>query len=363
MINFASPVDSNAELKQEILDSVEAVLNSGNYILGDQVSKFEENFSKYLGVNQVIGCGNGTDALFLAMRALDIGSGDEVIVPAHTATATVAAVKMVGATPVYVDIDPLYYTISPELVAAACSERTKAIIAVHLYGQSADMQSLKALADIRGIFLVEDCAQSTGGKWGDKRLGAIGDVGCFSFFPTKNLGAVGDGGAVVCNDERLGSRVRALAQYGWDSRRVSNEAGVNSRLDEIQAAILNCKLPYLDAANKIRMDKARYYSERLASSAAITPSERRVGEHVYHLYPVLIRDRDRVIRDLKLSGINLGVHYRSLPCEMPAYFSASEFFEAKRVCDNTVSLPLYPEISEVDQEKVISEFLSAIDGA
>jgi len=236
MILCANPNAQYLANKNGIDTAVLDVLESGIYILGEQVSLFEQEFAEYLGINYAIGCGSGTDALVLALKALDIGSGNEVIVPSHTAVPTVAAVVTTGATPVFVDIEPDYFTLDPEKVNEACTDKTKAIIAVHLYGQSCPMDELMDICKSRGLRIIEDCAQATGANYRRKKLGTIGDVGCFSLFPTKNLGAIGDGGAIVCQDKSLSDRFRSLRQYGWNEQRVSQEAGMNSRLDEFASS-------------------------------------------------------------------------------------------------------------------------------
>ncbi len=252
-------------LLTEIDAAVQRVLASGWYILGGEVSAFEEEFAAYNGVSGCVGVNSGTDALFLALRACDIGPGDEVITVSHTAVATVAAIRLTGATPVLVDVDPVNYTISVEGLAAAVTARTKAVVPVHIYGQPADMDGILAIAREAGVRVIEDCAQAHGARYHGRIVGSMGDLGCFSFYPTKNLGAIGDGGAVIGNDEALLDRIRRLRQYGWtpESRYVSQEEGVNSRLDEMQAAILRVKLAHLDDWNRRRRELAALYDRLL----------------------------------------------------------------------------------------------------
>ena len=253
-------------LQPEIDAAIQRVLASGWYILGGEVSAFEEEFAAYNGVSGCVGVNSGTDAIFLALRACDVGPGDEVITVSHTAVATVAAIRLTGATPVLVDVDPSTYTMSMDGLAAAITPRTKAIVPVHIYGQPAEMESILAMAVEAGIRVIEDCAQAHGARYQGKRVGSMGDLGCFSFYPTKNLGAIGDGGAVIGNDEALLERIRRLRQYGWtpESRYVSQEEGVNSRLDEMQAAILRVKLAHLDDWNRRRQELAALYDRLLA---------------------------------------------------------------------------------------------------
>ncbi|MDQ6964025.1 MAG: DegT/DnrJ/EryC1/StrS family aminotransferase, partial [Mariprofundales bacterium] len=333
------------------------VLESGHYILGEEVAYFEREFADYLGADFAVGCGSGTDALVLALKALDIGPGDEVIVPSHTAVPTVAAVVMVGATPVYVDIEPEYYTIDPDQVEAACTDKTKAVIAVHLYGQAAAMDDLMAIAKRHDLRLIEDCAQATGATYHGKKLGTIGDVGCFSFFPTKNLGAIGDGGAIVCNTAQIADLLRRLRQYGWSDNRISKEPGINSRLDELQAAILRVKLRHLDMDNGKRQQLAAHYTTLLAEQSLRLPAIRAHAEHVFHLYVVRSSCRRDVIEHLKTEGIHAAIHYAMPVHFQPAYTINSRIAGSmevtERVVKEVLSLPIYPELSSTVAEDVV----------
>lgn len=354
MIFCAFPKAQFLPHQGEIYDAIRSVLNSGNYILGDEVARFEYEFGQYLGIEHAIGCGSGTDALVLALRALNIGRGDEVIVPSHTATATVAAVAMVGATPVFVDIEAGFYTLAVGAVEAACTERTKATIAVHLYGQAADLGNLTALASRRGFRLIEDCAQATGAEYQGRKLGTVGDIGCFSFFPTKNLGAFGDGGAVVCRDPALAARIRSLRQYGWNENRVSLEPGMNSRLDELQAAILRVKLRHLDADNAERRRQAVSYLEALAGLPVENPAVRDAALHVYHLFVIRTSERDKLLQHLKLNGIVAGIHYAMPAHMMPAFIDGTRLPLTEQIVSEIISLPLYPGLDELSQAQVVS---------
>jgi len=275
-----------------------------------------------------------------------------VIVPSFTATPTVAAVVMTGATPVYVDIEPDYYMIDPVCVEAACTEKTKAIIAVHLYGQAADMDALMAIAKQYDLRVIEDCAQATGATYHDKKLGTIGDVGCFSFFPTKNLGAIGDGGAVACNDGAIVERLRSLRQYGWDKNRISQEPGINSRLDELQAAILRVKLQHLDADNAARRSQAERYNGVLAA-LDMMPAIRKGAGHVYHLYVIQMKNRGELVRHFTRLDIHVGIHYPVPVHKMPAYGTELHLPVTERLADEVLSLPLYPGMIEGVQKGVI----------
>jgi len=363
VIFCANPKAQYLPYKNEIDAAILKVLDSGSYILGEQVSLFEEEFADYLGAGFAVGCGSGTDALVLALKALDIGVGDEVIVPSFTATPTVAAAVMAGATPVYVDIEPDYYTLDPVCVEAACTDKTKAIIAVHLYGQAAAMGELMAIAGQRNLRLIEDCAQATGATYHGKKLGTIGDMGCFSFFPTKNLGAIGDGGAISCNDESLAVRLRGLRQYGWDKNRVSLETGINSRLDELQAAVLRIKLRYLDEGNRKRQFIAAYYTEKLGGDIQL-PLLRPDVEHVFHLYVARTDNRQYLIDSLKERHIHTGIHYPVPVHLQPAYLGGTGFGQSLKITESlakeVLSLPIYPEYSMAMTESVINEIKTVI---
>ena len=254
VIHCAFPLAQYQSHKNEILKSIKRVLDKGCYILGPEVEEFETNFASYCNVDYAIGVNSGTDALTLALRALAIGAGDEVITASHTALATISAVISTGATPVLVDIDPIHFTIAPECIQNAITPKTKVVIPVHLYGQPAEMDEIMKISEEAGLWVVEDCAQSIGAIYKGKKTGSIGNIGCFSFYPTKNLGAVGDGGMITTKDAKLALRIQRLRQYGWDRDRVTEEVGVNSRLDELQAAILKIKLKHLDADNTSRRE-------------------------------------------------------------------------------------------------------------
>ena len=282
MILCSNPKAQYLEHQAEIDEAIAHVLEKGRYILGEEVLSFEEEFATYIGVDHGIGVGNCTDAIHLALRACGIGIGDEVITVSHTAVATVAAIELAGATPVLVDIEPDFYTIDPGQLQKAISPKTKAIIPVHLYGQSADLEAVLKIAKQHNLRVIEDCAQATGALYKNRRIGSFGDLACFSFYPTKNLGAFGDGGMVVCNESKLAKKVKCLREYGWDESRISQFAGVNSRLDELQAAVLRVKLPYLDEDNSKRRKLAKLYDQGL--SGLLLPKIRAEAIPVYHLY-------------------------------------------------------------------------------
>jgi dTDP-4-amino-4,6-dideoxygalactose transaminase len=309
-------------------------------------------------VDHAIGLASGTDALVLALRALDIGAGDEVIVPAYTFFATVGTVMSVGAKPVFVDIDPVSYEIDVTQIRDRITPRTKAIIPVHLYGHPADMDPVLELAWSHGLKVIEDNAQAFGSTYWGKKTGSIGDIGCLSFFPTKNLGAFGDGGMVVTNDPALAERMRMLRTHGWKKKYYSEEVGYNSRLDALQAAILQAKLPHVDSWNHKRREIAQRYSEELAPLGMTVPAECDWARHVYHLYIIRSGQRDELQAFLKEKGIASEVYYPlpphlSTPCRKFGY-REGDFPHAERASRETLALPLYPELTEVQQERVIN---------
>lgn len=359
MIALASPLAQYRAHEADIRTAVARVLEGGNYILGPEVESFERAFAAYCGSAHAVGVANGTDALRLALMALDAGAGDEVITVSHTAVATAAAILAIGATPVFVDIDPVYYSIDPGLIEAAITPRTKAIVPVHLYGQSADMDAIRQIAERHGLRIVEDCAQSAGALYRGRRLGSIGDIGCFSFYPTKNLGAIGDGGMIVTSDAALAERVRRLRQYGWDDARVTHEIGANSRLDPIQAAILAAKLPHLDADNARRAAIARRYAQGLAGLPITAPAARRDATHVYHLYVAACDEREALIAHFAKRGVGCGVHY-SAPVHRQNGYAERAIFPrgglpvTERLVWRILSLPMYPELTDAEVDTTVS---------
>ena len=355
MILCANPKAQYLAHKQEIDDAVRQVLESGWYILGEEVRAFEEEFAAYLGVSHSVGVGSGTEALHLALVACGIGHGDEVVTVSHTAVATVAAIELAGAKPVFVDIDPVTYTMNPELLQKGITSKTKAVIPVHLYGHPAPIEDILAIAREYGLCVIEDCAQSHGAIYRDKRVGSFGNMACFSFYPTKNLGALGDGGAVVTSDPELAEKARLLREYGWAERYVSHTPGWNSRLDEIQAAILRVKLRYLDEDNRARTRLADLYLEGLSETALVLPRVSERAVHVFHLFVVCAQDRNRLLEYLHSQNIGAAVHY-PLPVHMQtayAHLDVRRLPETERVASQILSLPMYPEMTEIEVRSVI----------
>jgi dTDP-4-amino-4,6-dideoxygalactose transaminase len=366
MILCSNPQAQYLSHKGEIDAAVSRVLDKGWYILGEEVKAFEAEFAAFIGAAHAVGVGSGTEALHLALRACGIGQGDEVITVAHTAVATVSAIELAGATPVLVDIEPDFYTLNPALLEAAITPRTKAIIPVHLYGQPADLEPIMEIARRHEVRVIEDCAQAHGAKYKGRRVGSYGDMACFSFYPTKNLGAVGDGGMVATSSPELAERALLLRQYGWADRYVSSLSGWNSRLDELQAAILRVKLPHLDSDNRKRRRLANMYDETLAALGLCLPRERAEVEHVYHLYVVRSERRDDLQAFLKSREVGVLIHYPVPVHLQPAYqnrLSGSDHLpETERAAREVISLPIYPELDESQLQKVVAE-VQAFQGA
>jgi dTDP-4-amino-4,6-dideoxygalactose transaminase len=357
----ANPRANYLACQSEIDDAIHRVLNSGWYILGKEVSAFEEEFAAFIGVPHAIGVGNGTDALELALRACGIGADDEVITVSHTAVATVAAIELVGATPVFVDIETGSYLMDPRQLEAAVSPRTKAILPVHLYGRPANLPAIAEIARKHGLRLIEDCAQSHGASLNGVKTGAWGDVAAFSFYPTKNLGALGDGGMVVTRDFHLSEQIRQLREYGWKQRYVSDQPGMNSRLDEIQAAILRVKLRHLNQHNEQREQLARIYLDALAGSCLRLPVGSPDGVHVWHLFVVAHQRRDELLAFLRERGIGAGIHYPVPVHLQPAYRDRLSLRlplpNTERAAAQVLSLPLYPELPVESVKRVADAVL------
>lgn len=347
----------------ELDAAVKRVLDSGWYILGRECEAFERDFARWCETTHAIGVGNGTDAILLALKALDVGPGDAVFTVSHTAVATVAAVEMAGATPVLVDIDPVTYTMDAEkleeAVIASGSLRPRAVIAVHLYGHPCDLDAIRPICARYGLKLIEDCAQAHGARLNGQRVGTIGDIASFSFYPTKNLGAFGDGGAVVTRDDGLAAQVQALRQYGWKERYLSDLKGVNSRLDEIQAAMLAVRLTRLDEEIARRRQIAAHYATGLAGVIG-TPVTRPGAEHAWHLYVVRDPRRDALAAALKAAGIGTGVHY-PVPIHLQKAYAGrialcpAGMAQTERASQEVLSLPMHAFLREADVDRVIEE--------
>jgi dTDP-4-amino-4,6-dideoxygalactose transaminase len=346
-----------ATLKLSIQDAVNRVLESGQFVMGTEVRAFEREAARYLSTRYAIGVNSGTDALFISLRALGVGPGDEVITTPFTFFATAEAISHVGATPVFVDIDRRTFNIDPELIEAKITPHTKAILPVHLFGHAVDMAPILALAEKYDVMILEDVAQAFGGKYQGRKLGTIGDAGAYSFFPSKNLGACGDGGLIATNDSKVAELARMLRVHGAKEKYRNEVVGYNSRLDELQAAILRVKLPYIDQWNAERRRVAERYNELLEDLPAIaTPIEAAYAEHVYHQYTVRILNgkRTQVQKRLAEAGIGTIVYYPVSVHKLPVYEDVP--YSLPRSCEaagEVLSLPIWPELSRSTQERVV----------
>ena len=365
MILCSEPKAQYLAHKDPIDAAIREVLDSGRYVLGEQVAAFECEFADYVGAAEGIGVGNGTDAINITLRASGVGPGDEVVTVSHTAVATVAAIQQAGATPVLVDVDPVYYTLDPERLKAAITPRTRALVPVHLYGQPADMAAILDFARQRGLRVIEDCAQAHGARYNGRRVGALGDAGCFSFYPTKNLGALGDGGVIVTNDAEVAEQARRLRQYGWDGGRASHVSGVNTRLDEIQAAVLRVKLPHLDADNAARARIAERYRKELDGTGLVLPSVPEGATHVFHQFVVRSMFRDALLEHLRAKGVGAAIHYPQAVHQQPAYggrlAGAGDLPATEALVHQILSLPVYPELDGESVDTVIGAVVEFMD--
>lgn len=344
-------------LADEIHEALRRVADSGWYILGPEVRAFEAEFAQYHGVAHAVGVASGTDAIELALRAGGVGAGDEVITVAHTAMATVSAVENAGAVPVLVDINLETYTLDPLAAERAISERTRAIVVVHLYGQPADMNALKSLADAHNLMLIEDCAQAHGAEYMGRKVGSIGDMGVFSFYPTKNMGAYGDGGAVITNSPEFAERLEKLRNYGQSSRYTHQSRGTNSRLDELQAAVLRVKLKHLDDHNARRREIAALYDANLRS--VVTPVVAADRLHAYHLYVIRDRNRDELMTALAERGVGTLIHY-PLPVHLQEShrdlgMAKGSLPRTEKAAGEILSLPLYIGLGDDEVLRVCGE--------
>ncbi|AEA46579.1 DegT/DnrJ/EryC1/StrS family aminotransferase [Archaeoglobus veneficus] len=363
MIPFVDLKREYQEIKEEIDQAIQRVLERGWFILGEELEAFEKEFSSYIGAKYGIGVNSGSDALYLGVKALGIGKGDEVITVSHTFISTVDAIVRNGAKPVFVDIDPETYTIDVSQIEKKITERTKAILPVHLYGHPADMGSIMEIGEKYSLFVIEDACQAHGAEYNGKKVGSIGDIGCFSFYPTKNLGAYGDGGIVVTNDDELANKLRTLRNYGSSKKYYHEFVGVNSRLDEIQAAILRVKLKYLEEWNEKRRNIARLYNEFLESSDLVTPTEKEYAKHVYHLYVIRYKERDKLQQNLLKCGIQTQIHY-PIPMHRQKAYLELEYNTSlpvtEKICNEILSLPMHPWLREEEIRRIsncIGEFL------
>jgi len=356
-IPIYDPKPEIAVMRSEIDAAIKRVVDSGRFILGPEVEAFEQEVTEYLGVKHAIGLNSGTDALVIGLRALGVGPGDEVITTPFTFFATAEAISLVGAKPVFVDIDPRTFNIDPALIPAAITERTRAIVPVHLYGQAADMDPILAVAKEHGLKVLEDTAQAFGGEYRGRKLGAIGDAGAFSFFPTKNLGGFGDGGLLATDDDGVAEMARMLRAHGAKKKYQNELLGYNSRLDALQAAVLRVKLRHIDAFNEARRNLARTYTARLAELEGVTPPyEDPYGMHVYHQYTVRIADgrRDAVAAGLAERGVGTMIYYPTPVHRLPVYDRPEGCCPlAEAAADEVLSLPMGPRLELTTVEERI----------
>jgi dTDP-4-amino-4,6-dideoxygalactose transaminase len=366
-IPLISLKDQFEPLREQMRAAIERVMDTQQFVLGAEVKSLEEEIARYSNTRHAVGCASGSDALLLALMALDIKAGDEVITTPFTFFATGGAIVRLGARPVFVDIDARTYNIDPAKVEAAITRRTRALMPVHMYGQCADMDPLMEIGARHGIAIIEDAAQAIGAEDRDRRAGSIGLLGCFSFYPTKNLGGAGDGGMIVTNDESLAERLRALRVHGGLTEYLHKEVGINSRLDALQAVVLRVKLPHLDEWSNERRRKANQYDELFSKASlsyeVITPFIRPDGRHIFHQYVVRVpQRRDALIAHLNQCGIGTKIYY-PVPLHLQECFrylgyQALDFPESERAAQETFALPVYPELTNEQQRYVVDSFKS-----
>ncbi|WP_086270370.1 DegT/DnrJ/EryC1/StrS family aminotransferase [Campylobacter devanensis] len=355
MIKFLDLHKINQRFKSEIDLAIREVLESGWYLLGEQNKKFESNFAAYCGARYCVGCANGLDALRLIIKAYGFGKGDEIIAPANTYIASILAITDNGCSPVLVEPDLDTYNINPDLIEAKITDKTKAILVVHLYGQAVKMDKIWALAKKYNLKIIEDSAQAHGAYYNDKRVGSLGDASGFSFYPGKNLGALGDGGAVTTNDEELAQKIRALANYGSHKKYENIYQGLNSRLDEIQAAVLDVKLKYLDNDNAKRKEIAQYYLQNIKNPLISLPQTYSENSHVWHLFVVRVKNRARFQNYLNDNGIQTIIHYPIPPHKQECYKELNHlsFKITEQIHSEIISIPISPVMSDSQIQKVV----------
>ncbi len=361
LVDLKAQYDS---IRPEIDGAIQRVIDNTAFIMGKEVSDFEAAFAAYCGAKHAVGVSSGTSALFLALLAYDIRPGDEVITTPFTFFATGEAISQVGARPIFVDIDPITYNLDPNLLEAAITSHTRAIMPVHLFGQPANMDAINEIACRHGLPVIEDAAQAHGSTYKGKRAGTLGASACFSFYPSKNLGCYGDGGAVVTDDDHVADRVRSLRDHGRINKYEHGELGYGHRLDGIQAAILAAKLPHLDDWNAGRRRLAARYGEQLAGTAAVTPQHLPETEPVYHCYVVRTPKRDATLKSIQAAGVGAGVHY-PIPLHLqPAYrhleLGPGSFPISEQAAHEVITLPLYAEMAEAQQDEVVAALKSAL---
>ena len=355
MIKFLDLHKINERFRNEIDERITQVLDSGWYILGEQVRVFEKNFANFCGVKHCIGCANGLDALNLIIKGFGFTDGDEIIVPANTYIASILAISQNGCKPILVEPDINTYNINPDLIEQKITDKTKAIMVVHLYGQAVEMEKIWDIAKRYNLKIIEDSAQSHGAMYKGKRAGNLGDASGFSFYPGKNLGCLGDGGCVTTNDDELAYRIRAIANYGSDYKYHHIFKGTNSRLDEIQAAVLDIKLKHLDEDNDRRREIAKFYRENIKNPNIILPQLKEEENHVWHIFAVRINDRDRLKKYLEGNGIETNIHYPTAPHKQECYkeWHHLSFPVSEKIHKEILSLPISPVLTNEEVTKIV----------
>lgn len=356
MIKFLDLEKVNNRFRDEIDGRIKSILDSGWYLQGEWDKTFEAHFAQYVGAKHCIGCANGLEALTLIIRAYGFGAGDEIIVPTNTYIASILAISENGCTPVLVEPDIHTYNINPDLIEEKITEKTKAIMVVHLYGQAVQMEKIWALAKKYNLKIIEDSAQAHGAIYGGRKTGNLSDAAGFSFYPGKNLGCMGDGGCVTTNDDELAAKIRALGNYGSHKKYCNLYKGINSRLDEIQAAILDVKLPHLDADNARRREISKYYRENIKNPKIILPETYDEKSHVWHIFAVRTEKRDELQEYLKQNDIQTIIHYPTPPHKQPAYkeWNNLSFPITEEIHRTILSLPISPVMTDTEVEKVVS---------
>ncbi len=355
MISFLDLYKVNERYRQEIEQRIKKVLNSGWYILGNECKTFEENFAKYIGVKHCIGCANGLDALNLIIKGYGFKQGDEIIVPANTYIASILAISENGCSPILVEPDINTYNINPDLIEEKITKKTKAIMVVHLYGQAVQMKRIWEIAKKYNLKIIEDSAQAHGAYYENKRTGNLADAAGFSFYPGKNLGALGDGGCITTNDDELAEKVRAIANYGSDYKYHHIYKGINSRLDELQAAILDVKLKYLDKDNNKRSEIAKFYRNNIINPKIILPKTYAEASHVWHIFAIRVQDRDKFQKYLKQNGVQTVIHYPTPPHKQEAYneWKSLSFPITEKIHNEIISMPMSPVMTDDEVNKVV----------
>lgn len=355
MIKFLDLYKINNRFRKETDKRIRHVLDSGWYILGEQNKIFEKHFAKFCDVKHCIGCANGLDALNLIIRGYGFGKGDEIIVPANTYIATILAISQNGCTPVLVEPDINTYNINPNLIEHKITKKTKAIMVVHLYGQAVQMNKIWKIAKKYKLKIIEDCAQAHGAIYNNKRIGNLGDAGGFSFYPGKNLGCFGDGGCVTTNDDALAKKIRAIANYGSDYKYHNIYKGINSRLDEIQAGILDVKLKYLDKDNEKRRKIAQYYRENIQNSKIVLPKTYNEKSHVWHVFVIRCKQRDKLNEYLNKNNIQIVIHYPIAPHKQIAYkeYNNLSFPITEMIHNEVISLPISPTMTKKEIKRIV----------